>query len=206
MVIVCSVDTKLIKLCAELFGRKNDIKQLIDVKMLKKHASAPGDLLVIDIEHCREQDIPVLWTPSVVIATILEYAQAMRLLQKGVRGYGNRHMHRDNFLQAAGAVRSGQVWLPPSIITRMITSIPGTLATANNDSAFEEPLSKREDEVAQLVTQGLSNKEIAEKIFVSVRTVKAHLTSIFAKTGYRDRLELAVNMKQRETSLIASNM
>jgi DNA-binding NarL/FixJ family response regulator len=46
------------------------------------------------------------------------------------------------------------------------------------------------------VANGLSNKEIADKLFISVRTVKAHMTSIFSKTGFRDRLELAVKMRR----------
>lgn len=194
MVILCSDDALLIKRYADLLGRKHDIKQLLDTKKLRHHVSSPEDLLIIDLERCKETDIPALKTPAVALAGVLVYEQAIRLLQKGVRGYGNRHMHRDNVLQAVAAVRTGQVWLPPSIITQMITAIPGTPAPGN-DQTLVEPLSKREEEVAQLVTHGLSNKEIADKIYISVRTVKAHLTSIFAKTGFRDRLELAVKMK-----------
>ena len=45
------------------------------------------------------------------------------------------------------------------------------------------------------MARGLSNKELADRLYISVRTVKAHLTSIFSKTGVRDRLELAIKMK-----------
>jgi DNA-binding NarL/FixJ family response regulator len=76
----------------------------------------------------------------------------------------------------------------------MITAMPVN-GNGHAKPSFPETLSKREDEVVQLVANGLSNKEIADKLFISVRTVKAHLTSIFSKTGFRDRLELAVKMR-----------
>jgi DNA-binding NarL/FixJ family response regulator len=195
MVIVCSGDALLIKLCTELFGSENEIRQVPDIRKYKSHLSAPGALLVLDLESCKEEDIPELKSPAVALASIPVYEQAMRLLQIGVRGYGNKHMHQDNLRQAAKAAQAGQVWLPPEIIAKMITSIPSPFFSKNEETLIE-PLSKREEEVAQLVTYGLSNKEIAERINVSVRTVKAHMTSIFAKTGFRDRFQLAVKMRR----------
>jgi DNA-binding NarL/FixJ family response regulator len=119
----------------------------------------------------------------------------MRLLQQGIRAYGNRHMHEKNLQQAVAALQAGQIWLPPSIINQMITALP-----RQNKTPAEHPLLKnltaREQEVAGWLANGLSNREIGEKLFVSIRTVKAHLTSIFQKTGCRDRLELATRLKQ----------
>ena len=63
-----------------------------------------------------------------------------------------------------------------------------------NDSILSS-LSKREQEVAQYVAKGMSNQEMADKMFVSLRTVKAHLSSIYDKTGLRNRLELGLNLK-----------
>ncbi len=194
MVIICSGDPGLVRRYADFFGKKHDIRQLIDTKKLKKHVSSSGDVLLIDLEHCTDSDIPGVKTPSMALAAAPVYDQAVRLLRKGVRGYGNRHMHPDNFFQALAAVSSGQVWLPPAIMAQLISAIPPA-RSIDHDENHKEPLSKREEEVARLVTGGLSNQEIADTIHVSVRTVKAHLTSIFAKTGYRDRLELAVRMK-----------
>ena len=52
-------------------------------------------------------------------------------------------------------------------------------------------LSRREAEIAQLASRGLSNREIAERLFVSVRTVEGHLHRLYAKLGVSDRSELA---------------
>jgi DNA-binding CsgD family transcriptional regulator len=59
-------------------------------------------------------------------------------------------------------------------------------------SALTEPLSRREQEVAELIAQGLSNREIADMMVVSVRTVEAHVTHVLNKLGLRSRAQAAV--------------
>jgi DNA-binding NarL/FixJ family response regulator len=76
----------------------------------------------------------------------------------------------------------------------MITALPAN-KSEKEEEALLKALSSREAEVAKWLVNGLSNSEIGEKMFISIRTVKAHLTSIFKKTGCRDRLELATRMK-----------
>ncbi len=59
-------------------------------------------------------------------------------------------------------------------------------------------LSAREEEIVRLVAQGLGNREIGEKLFISPKTVKNHMTSIYAKTGARNRVQLANRLNRRE--------
>ena len=66
----------------------------------------------------------------------------------------------------------------------MVPPLPDADATAPS-------LSKREDEIARLAARGLSNRDIADRLFVSVRTVEGHLHRIYAKVGVNDRGELA---------------
>ena len=194
--LVYSQDAVLVERCADLFGRQNGfVQQSHDIQIIERRMKAAEDVLIIDLKGIDEKDLPVVSIPTVVLATIPSFEQALRLLQLGVRGYGNRHMHRENLSQAVTAVKEGQVWLPPDIINRMITAIPAN-GNGHSKPSFPDTLSKREEEVVQLVVSGLSNKEIADKLFISVRTVKAHLTSVFSKTGFRDRLELAVKMRR----------
>jgi len=195
MIVVCSTDTRWVDTLAGLSLDDDTFMQVTRVGDLSDMDSRSVSLLLIDLKCWGEDDLPSVEPPMVALAEMPLYEQGMRLLRRGVRGYGNRHMHRDNLAQAVSAVREGQVWLPPEFVTRMIAS----LTPERSERAlpeFVEPLSRREEEVAGFVAEGLSNREIAEKMTISVRTVKAHLTSIFAKTGFRDRLELAVKMKK----------
>lgn len=195
MALICSQDALFVELCADIFGGQNNVvEQSPDIQRIERQMTALEDVLIVDLIGVDEKDLPAVSIPTVVLVAIPTFEQAVRLLQRGVRGYGNRHMHRENLLQAVTAVKEGQVWLPPDIVNRMITAIPAN-GNGHAKPSFPEKLSKREEEVVQLVATGLSNKEIADKLFISVRTVKAHLTSIFSKTGFRDRLELAVKMR-----------
>jgi len=194
MAIVYSQDSWLIERCTDLFGGPDAVEQSLDIKWIEQHVQKDGDVLIIDLTCVDEKRLPAVTGPAVALASMPAYEQAVRLLQAGVRGYGNRYMHQDNLLRAVTAVREGQVWLPPTIINQMIAVIPQN-GNGRNRPDFSEKLSKREEEVVRWVTSGLSNKEIADELFISIRTVKAHLTSIFGKTGFRDRLELAVKMR-----------
>ena len=191
---VCTRDKSLAAACSGLEGGRAETIQLMDINRLEGATITAEDLLIIDLKWFREGDLPQIPCPVMVLAEVPDFDQAMRLLRRGMRGYGNRHMQFENLQQAVTAVRAGQVWMPPAIISRMII----TFAPVKPEPAplpSMDQLSKREQEVAGLVARGLTNKELADKLFISVRTVKAHLTSIFSKTGFRDRLELAIRMK-----------
>ena len=89
------------------------------------------------------------------------------------------------------AAGRGEIVLPPSIATQAL------LALARGEpleSDLIEPLTDREVEVLRLLGQGLTNKDIAQTLILSVRTVDAHLRSIFAKLGVRSRTEAALWM------------
>jgi len=194
MIFICTRDTAFAEACRRLAGGSEKTGRLADMGQLPNLAAKAEDLLIIDLKTFQETDLPELSCPAVALVEVPNFQQAVRLLRRGVRGYGNRHMLLENLKQVTTAVRGGQVWMPPTIVSQMINTF--SRAESEPDQVLPlEQLSKREREVADLVAQGLSNKEMAGKLYISVRTVKAHLTAIFSKTGCRDRLELAVKMK-----------
>ena len=71
-----------------------------------------------------------------------------------------------------------------------LSSSRGVHTPATDNSALTLPISDREREIATLVARGLANREIADKLFVSVRTVEGHLHRIYAKLGIEEREQL----------------
>ena len=111
------------------------------------------------------------------------------LLDAGAAGYLLKSAKGRDLVGAIRAIRSGESVLHPKIIAKLLKR--ATIALAEEHKA-SDLLSEREAEVLKLVTSGMSNKEIAEKLFLSQRTIKAHLTNIFNKLNVASRSEAIV--------------
>jgi len=96
--------------------------------------------------------------------------------------------------------RHGGLWVGPELMARVVGAAGRALAPLAK--AQQPLLSGREAEVAREVVKGLSNKEIAAKLGITERTVKAHMGAIFEKLGVRDRLQLVLRLSEhRDVSL-----
>jgi DNA-binding NarL/FixJ family response regulator len=86
-------------------------------------------------------------------------------------------------------VRAGESPLSPSIARKVVAKFSGSTRGSTQDAPPQEMLTPREVEILQFLAQGKSNRDIAEELFISERTVQAHLTNIFAKMQVSSRLE-----------------
>jgi NarL family two-component system response regulator LiaR len=138
-------------------------------------------------------------SPSTAILILTAYDDVqyvMGLLEAGAAGYLLKSARGHDVAAAIRAVRAGESVLHPTIITKLLTRGRGA-APGGAGPKSKESLSDREFEVLRLAATGMSNKEIAEKLSVTVRTVKAHLSNIFAKMNVASRTE-AILMAVRE--------
>ncbi len=123
------------------------------------------------------------------------FEQGYSLLKYGIKSYANTYMRPIHLKEAYLTVKSGKIWLYPEFIQLMISEL-ATLKKALHvkDDSILSKLSERESQIALLLKDGLNNKEIALRTGITERTVKAHLSSIFEKTGTKDRLTLALSL------------
>jgi two-component system, NarL family, response regulator NreC len=120
----------------------------------------------------------------VVVLTMQEDpAFAREALQAGARGYVLKHAAGTELVQAIRAAAGGGTWLNPDLGARMAA------APQSPTGALAE-LSEREVEVLRLIALGHTNNEIAERLFLSVRTVETHRAHIQQKLGRSSRAEL----------------
>ncbi len=124
-----------------------------------------------------------------VLVHSYDLAEIISLLKAGATGCLSRDATVSELARAIIAAGRGEIVLPPSIATQALLALArGELLEASPI----EPLTEREVDVLRLLGQGLTNKDIAQSLILSVRTVDAHLRSIFAKLGVHSRTEAAL--------------
>ena len=127
-------------------------------------------------------------TALVVWGSSISEPEALRLLQGGVRGIIRKSAPPDLLLRCMEAVMNGSNWMEDSLFREH--------QRVDRYPQFE--LTPREQQVLELVEQGLKNKEIAHELAIRPGTVKIHLKHIFEKTGVRGRYGLALSgLKER---------
>ena len=112
-------------------------------------------------------------------------------LQAGASGFLLKDASPEQLTAAVRMVSQGDALLAPSITRRLIEEFAIARRPADPPAMFHN-LSNREKEVFALVATGLSNREIADQLFVGETTVKTHLTRILTKLGLRDRVQAVV--------------
>lgn len=112
-----------------------------------------------------------------------------RAVLLGCAGVVLKKQARESLLRAIERVRQGEVWLDHATIAGLLSV---TNKAEDRDAARIATLTKREREIILLIGEGLRNKQIADRLFLSETTVRHHLTSIFSKLGVSSRLDLVV--------------
>ncbi len=114
------------------------------------------------------------------------------LLEAGAAGYLLKSVRGNELIDAIRAVHAGESVLHPSIARKVLNRFTETASGDPRKQKAAEILTDREIEVLQLATQGSSNQEIADKLFLSLRTVQSHLNHIFNKLQVSSRTEAVV--------------
>jgi len=119
-------------------------------------------------------------------------------LGAGADGYCLKEVSGSQLIMAIRAVADGVAWLDPGIASRVLRAVATATphSPASEDGAVKapgpSPLSQRELDVLRLVVEGLSNQEIADRLILSVETIKTHMRHIMEKLAVSDRTQAAV--------------
>lgn len=169
-------------------------------------AALQPDVVLMDINmpelngiEATRQILSVQPGMGIIMVTMLEDdASVFAAMRAGARGYVLKGAHHDEILQAIRAVATGQAVFGPAIATRMMDFFQGLNLPVSKTGvaiqAFPE-LTEREREVLVLIAQGVSNKEIAEKLVISMKTVSNHITNIFGKLQVADRAQAIIRAR-----------
>ena len=114
------------------------------------------------------------------------------VLQAGVRGFLPRRSAAQRLVDAVRALARQEAALPSAVTSQLVGYLNRDAAQAGAEGHALDRLTERQREVATLVAEGLSNEEIASRLFLSPATVKSHLTAVMCRLDIRTRTQLAI--------------
>jgi len=178
----------------EVLGEASDGEEAV-----KLSSELKPDIIVMDIVmpklsgiEATRQIRKVSPTTAVLVLTAYDDDRyVMGLLEAGAAGYLLKSARGEVLVKAIRAVYAGESVLHPTIIAKIL-KYRMRIEAEGGEQETEERLSDRELEILKLTAKGMSNKDIAERLFLSVRTVKAHLSNIFNKMAVASRTEAIV--------------
>ncbi|MBN1863115.1 MAG: response regulator transcription factor [Dehalococcoidales bacterium] len=154
------------------------------------------DVIIMDVAmpklsgvEATRQIKAVLPAVSVLVLTGYDYDEYIfSMLEAGAAGYLLKNVSGDELIGAVRAVYAGEPMIHPDVLRKMMTRFK-TPPAAAAPVHVSSPLSEREMEVLKIAAKGMSNRDIAGELFISERTVQAHMRSVFNKLGVGSRSE-----------------
>ena len=186
-----------LKSLLELDGDIQVIEEAVDGEdCLEKLKTCKPDVLLLDINIKKKNGLEVLQCINksnlkvkVLVLTVHnEVEYLIKAVDIGVDGYILKDSESAELKKAIFAITKGENYIQPDLIP----ALNSKMIEKNSDKDKIDSLTKREFEVLKLLAVGMYNKEIAEKLNISERTVKNHVSNIFKKLEVTDRTQAAV--------------
>jgi two-component system NarL family response regulator len=155
------------------------------------------DVVLLDISMPEMNGIEVLpvikkespKTKPLMLTASVDEAKIFKALKAGAKGYMSKDASVPDLIKAIQAVQRGELWVQRRLLSRFFDEEAEADPRGNRQhETTEEDLSPREQEVLRCLVSGCTNKEIAEQLFISEKTVKTHLNNIFRKLRVTRRL------------------
>ncbi len=173
----------------DVVGEASDGEQFLDLL-----ASTPCDVALVDIDMPRMGGVEatergLVLHPDLKVITLSMHGDEefyFRMVEAGAKGFILKDSSIDEVVAAIHTVASGGTYFSQELLTSLVHNLKSTREEHHDE------LSSREKEILLCICRGLSNQEIADKLFISKRTVDKHRANIIEKTGSKNTANLVV--------------
>jgi DNA-binding NarL/FixJ family response regulator len=201
--IVIAEENTLFRECLRFILNENENIEIVGeaingLQAVEVISDLKPDVALVDIIMPKLNGIGVLQaikrkspgTKVLILMATMDEEMALEAMKAGARGYLHEIGSVLNLFKGIKAVHEGEVWVERKVMTKFFdTQGAASLGKDERPKKTREALTPREQEVLCLLTKGSTNKEIAQTLFISEKTVKSHLNSIFRKLNVSRRLQ-----------------
>ena len=190
---------------------RNVVREIDKVlAFIDKMVKSPPDVIIVDVSILREAaalDLPLVLeyarkfalTRVIIVGDRFHEQKVITMMKGGARGFLLRENLDDNIIKCIRIVARGEIWLSAGLVSRVCDELlresqkkQQLKPPTNHQLALMKDISRREMEILSYISESMTNDEIADKLFLSAKTVKTHIRNIFGKTGIRNRVEAAL--------------
>lgn len=182
-----------IEIVAEVGNAEDAVKETLRLK---------PDVVLMDIKLGEDEDGGIKATREikenlkdcrVLILTFFDDSEhVFRAVKAKVDGYLLKDVDKEELVKAIRTINRGKSVIHPDVAFKLLNMMSGEREKEEKKREIQHNLSDREMEVLQLLTTGATNRDIAEKLFISETTVKAHVSSILRKMNVNDRTQAVI--------------
>jgi len=160
------------------------LETLPDVVLLDVHLPGGGGSEVVRRVHLRSPEVKFL---ALSVSDAAE--DVIGVIRAGARGYVTKNITGPELVEAIGRVSDGDAVFSPRLAGFVLDAFAGTIEVAHIDVDLDR-LTEREREVMRLIARGYAYKEVAKELFISIKTVETHVSSVLRKLQLSSRHEL----------------
>jgi DNA-binding NarL/FixJ family response regulator len=177
---------------------KQMIEQQPDILLLDQ--AVLRDAAAMNMQQVLKYRDNLINTKFIIIGQRYNEENVMVMIEAGARGFFRTALGDELLIKCIRVVARGEIWLEAALITWVFEELRKEVMEKRNrlkslahlSSAKLKILTPREMEVLALISESMTNEEIAQKLFLSVKTVKTHMRNIFSKANIRNRVEAAL--------------
>lgn len=172
-----------------------DARRLVD----EKHP----DILILDVAIRDGQDVAAEIVSQgikcVVLTALDDVLSVSNALATGVNGYILKGVSGLDLIAALKAVNNGQPYVTAELAVRLLSGVKGKSLVPKRDAKVQAALTYREQQVLDHITKGYTNQEIAEKLGLTIGTIKYYLSQLFKKLHVRNRVQAVLAAKNQSS-------
>lgn len=179
----------------EVVAEASNGKEFLDIIEKQEADLVLMDISMPELNGIEATKLAIAKNPKLKILALSMFCDEeyyFQMIQAGVMGFVLKESGKNELEEAISAILKGESFFSQKLLREIIINInnPAQKLKSQNEDRIE--LTKRETEVLKLICEGMSNSQIADKLFISLRTVEGHKSNLITKTGVKNSISLVM--------------